>query len=762
MLVLGLAGIATLVVAYPPGDFERTLAEFLESFPGWLDPLWGFLYDLLGLWAIVLVVTAVVARRRVMALQAVGSLVLAVVIGLVSARLAIGHWPDLADALRGGSESPVFPAMRLMEAAVVLVSVGPHLVRPLQSVGRWLLVLGFVGSLLIGNAWPSGSLAAILIAFTAAAAVSLAFGTSAGQPDLAEIAAALAEIGVTVEGLEVADGQVAGVVLAHGRDPDGSPLLVKVHGRDAYDNQLVSKAWHAIWYQDTRPALRLGRAALAEHEALVTLLAGNAGVPTRAVVAAATTARDDALLVLRGAARPLAELSSDEVDNGLLEGCWRALALLHAANIAHLHVDPSTVVLIDGQAGLVDFDAATIALRPEQLDADRTRMLVTTATIAGSERALQVAVESLGLDGVTSLLPYLQQAALGRRLRKATKEAGLDVGELRDQAAEAVGVKPPELVKMRRVSAWSLIQAALLVLAASAILSFFTTIDWDEVRSSLASAAWGAVALGFIVAQLPRLTQAVATLGSVAVKLPYGPVYAMQLATCYMNLALPSSVARMAVNIRFFQRQGLSPTTAVSSGVIASFANNVVQAVLLVLLLLFTASSLTLDFSEPSSGSRTLLWIIIGLIAATALVIALSARVRQATIGRVRTWWPDVRTALRSLGTSHKLFQLLGGNLATELLFATSLSLFVIALGYHIPLTQLLVTNISVSLLTSFIPVPGGIGVTEFGLTIGLTSAGMPEEAALATVLLYRIATFYLPPVWGFFALRWLQQHQYL
>jgi len=25
-------------------------------------------------------------------------------------------------------------------------------------------------------------------------------------------------------------------------------------------------------------------------------------------------------------------------------------------------------------------------------------------------------------------------------------------------------------------------------------------------------------------------------------------------------------------------------------------------------------------------------------------------------------------------------------------------------------------------------------------------------------VLLYRLATFYLPPIWGFFALRWLER----
>ena len=33
---------------------------------------------------------------------------------------------------------------------------------------------------------------------------------------------------------------------------------------------------------------------------------------------------------------------------------------------------------------------------------------------------------------------------------------------------------------------------------------------------------------------------------------------------------------------------------------------------------------------------------------------------------------------------------------------------------------------------------------------------------AFAAVLMYRIASFYLPPVWGFFALRWLERNKHL
>jgi uncharacterized protein (TIRG00374 family) len=102
------------------------------------------------------------------------------------------------------------------------------------------------------------------------------------------------------------------------------------------------------------------------------------------------------------------------------------------------------------------------------------------------------------------------------------------------------------------------------------------------------------------------------------------------------------------------------------------------------------------------------------------------------------------------------------GSAATEVLFAVALGLFARAFGYETSLAELLVINISVSLLASFIPVPAGVGVAEFGLPVGLTSAGMTAETAIAAVLLYRISTFYLPPLWGFVAMQWLQRNRYL
>ena len=99
---------------------------FLASFPEWLDPIWRLLYNLLAVWAVVLLAAAFVARRRRVIVEAVAALVLAVVLALVSVHLATGEWPSTWGAVTGGSDSPAFPAFRVVETVVVILAVSAH------------------------------------------------------------------------------------------------------------------------------------------------------------------------------------------------------------------------------------------------------------------------------------------------------------------------------------------------------------------------------------------------------------------------------------------------------------------------------------------------------------------------------------------------------------------------------------------------------------------------------------------------------------
>jgi uncharacterized membrane protein YbhN (UPF0104 family) len=762
LLVPALLALAALIASQPSSGIEESLKDLIATLPGWLDGLWGLTYDLLALIAICLFVAALVTRRTRLAVHALLAAVLAVAIALVASRIGIGRWPDIADYITGGPNTSHFPAVRVGWTSALLATMLPDLARPMRRAATWSLLAGALGATLLGVASPTGIAAGLLIALITAAGVRLVFGTAAGRPTVDDVRGFLAEFGVAVTRLEPALRQDEGVFTLDAVGAGDRRLRVKVYGRDAYDNQLLQKVWRTLWYRDGGPALELRSKEGAEHEGFMTLLAANADVPTERVVTAGMTASDDSILVLETRGATLA--TAGDVDDTVLASAWQALSRLHAQHIAHLRIDPNTILVTADGVLLADLGSASVAPSPDQLVTDQSQLLAASAAATGIDRAIESADRAIGRDALGALLPYLQTAAFPTGLRVAMKESAIDVDDLRTSAAKRSGVEQPKLARLRRVTVGTVVQLALLVLAAAAIIAAFGNVDFAELRTDLEDASWGWAAVGLLAAQLTRPLQAASTRATVPARLAFGPVYAMQLAIGFMNVALPSSIARMAVNIRFFQRQGISPPVAITAGAIDSFAGNVVQILLLVLLLVFTPYDINLALDAPSgdSGGNTILSILVVVLVASIATVLLVPRFRNAGLQRIRAWWPEVRAAIGSLSNSSRLLVIVFANVGAELLFAGALGLFARCLGYELPLAQLLVINLSVSLFASLIPVPGGIGVTEGALMVGLAAAGLPDSTALAVTMLFRFSTFYLPPIWGWVAMRWLQRHQYL
>lgn len=781
VIVLVTSGLLLTVVsvtAVPPPGFGRALEDYLSSFPGTLDGLWALLADGLMLLALLLVVGAALRRRTSLVRDQLVVIVVAGLVGLAVGRVVVGSWPDAWVSLRSAEPPPWYPSPRVAVPTAVILTATPHLARPVRRLGRWLAGLGMLAVTMLGAATPLGAVAGFLVATMAAAVVHLAFGSSEGRPGLGLVRSALTELGVSVRSLGAADRQQAGVFLAHATSEDGDPLVVKVYGRDAHDTALVSSLWRTVWYRQADDPVRLGRLQQVEHEAFVTLLARQHGVPTDDVVTAGPTADDDAVLVLRRTGRVLSEGGPRPPGPALVDAVWELVGRLHDGDIAHGQLDEEHLLVLDGPAtggvpgapaggpavrlGAVDFRGATAAAGDVPRRVDDVQALVTTVALAGEEAAVAGALRALGPDGLGDTLPYLQPSVLTPYQRRQVKDLEIDLDDLRTSAAAAAGAEPPDLQQLRRITVRSLVNVALPAVAVIALLSGLAGLDLDELSSILSDANWWLVGFGLLFTQVPRLTQAVATLGAAPVPLPLGPVYALQLAISYINLAIPSSAARLAVNIRFFQRHGVPPSGAVAAGAIDGFSGFIVQALLLLGMLAFTPASLDLQLGRAVDDAADLL-LVVALIASAAVAVVLC-------VGRLRrfvgVWAKRIRAdavgALRGLRSPRRLALLFGGNLGTELLFATALGIFTRALGYPVGFDELLIINISVALLSGIIPVPGGIGVTEGGLTYGLVQVGVPEEVALAAAVLYRIASFYLPPVWGYFAMRWLERNDHL
>ena len=66
------------------------------------------------------------------------------------------------------------------------------------------------------------------------------------------------------------------------------------------------------------------------------------------------------------------------------------------------------------------------------------------------------------------------------------------------------------------------------------------------------------------------------------------------------------------------------------------------------------------------------------------------------------------------------------------------------------------------AMLGGVAPTPGGLGVVEAGMILGLTAAGVSEADATAAVFIQRLFSSSLPPIWGWATLVWMRRRDYL
>jgi uncharacterized membrane protein YbhN (UPF0104 family) len=740
---------------------ESAAASFVADMPGILNGLWAVLDDVLTIWAVTLVLVALFARKR---LTLARDLVLAGlasgVVAMVVNNLVDDSGKSIVDQFKASEGPPSFPALRFGIAAAIVVTASPHLSRPLRYLGRWLIVLAALATVALGAALPGGIFGALAIAGAAAAIVHLAFGSPGGRPSLGDVTEALAELGVEAGALEDAALQPEGTWSVIGTQPSGDRIRIKVYGRDAWDGQLVMSLWRFIWYRDSGRTISVSRIQQVEHEAFLTLLASSAGLRVPSVLAAGRSEVGDALLVLSAHDTALSDLA-DPTDE-LLSALWRALDTAHATGISPGRIEPQTIgVDDDGGAAILEWVTGQTAPSEQQVLQDGAQLLISTAMIVGDDRAIDAVIAARG-ERAADLLPYLQPAGLSRSLRHDADVRHYDIKALRVAAAERLDVQLPDLVQLRRVTVGSIISAGLLVFAGFALVTAFSSVDFASVSDEFRNMAIGAVIIGFVLTQLARASGAFSNVGASPVPLPFGPLVQLQFACAYVNMAVPSTAGRLAVVARFYQRVGSTAVTAIGASAVDSFSNFLVQIVLVVGTIVLGLG--TFDFSLddavtqlPSGLWKLVVVVFVGLVVIVVVVLAVPA-LRK----RVSPMFVQFRRGIAVLRKPRKAALLLGGNLLVQVLYSLALGTFVWATGYHVNLADLLLILNLVGTFASMIPVPNGVGVTEAGLSAGLVAAGVPESSALAAVLAYRLCSSYLPPIWGFFSMRWLQKHDYL
>jgi uncharacterized membrane protein YbhN (UPF0104 family)/tRNA A-37 threonylcarbamoyl transferase component Bud32 len=747
----------TAVIAKSAPSTDEDVAHALATVLGWAGAFWWATFlAVLGL-ALVIVVAVFVRRRWDLVRDL---LVVALILcgaGTALGRLVVSDWTPIEwhPLSRWG-----YPEIRLAAATAVIVVIGPELARWARVLASWLVPLATVGAVVMKAALPSEALAALAVGLGTGAAVRLVFGSAAGVPRTEHVRAALAALGVNVGELAPALQQNIGAAVYIGQDPEGSPLHVRVLGRDAQDTQRLARRWRLLWYRDPPRSAPIGRAEQAEHEALALVFAAQAGVRVPELVTVGLGPAGDALVVTREPdLEPLENSSADQISDHVLEDLWRHVARLHAAGVSHGRLNASSVLIVDERPLLINLSAATLGAPQSALDIDAAELLVACTVLVGPERALRVAIDAGWGDKISGTLPYLQRAALTPHLRDLARSNEVGLKDLRTAVAEATGQAVPELVPMRRIRARDFAATAGIALGAYLIITQLAKIGFGTIAHELGQAEVAWIVVGVILAQLTFVSSAISLRGAVATPLALLPCVALESAIKFINLTVPSSAGRIAINIRFLQRMGAPAGEAVAAGAVDDLSDKIVEIGLVLLTLPFVDIAINRGDLAISAPSGRLIATIAGVLVLIVGLLLTVPSLRAKVL-------PSFHTALTSLWAvardRHKRLELFGGSIASECLFALTLGAACLAYGTHLSFAQLLLVNTAASAFASLMPTPGGVGAAEAGLTAGLVAMGVDNSTAFAIAFTHRLCTYYLPPIWGYVSLQWLSRKGYV
>ncbi|AWZ10282.1 TIGR00374 family protein [Streptomyces sp. ICC1] len=598
---------------------------------------------------------------------------------------------------------------------------------------------------------------------------------------------------------------------------DGPPLDVTVVDREQQAHGFYYRVWRRLTLRGitTRRSLQSLRQAL-EQEALLAYAAIAAGANAPKLIATSELGPDAVMLVYEHlGGRSLDQLADEEITDELSRNAWQQVRALQSRRIAHRRLTGDALVVdrsgtgTTGTITLTDMRGGEIAAGDLVLRMDIAQLLTTLGLRVGAERSVASAVSVLGPDAVADCLPLLQPIALSRSTRatlrrlareradrereavlessraakaargadsassaarsaadrKAEKKAlddALDgareedlLSQIRQQVLLIRPQAPVEPARLERIRPRTLVSFIAGAFGAYFLITQLAHVDFG---TTISDARWGWVgaALGF--SALTYFAAAMSLLGFVPERVPFLRTVLAQVAGSFVKLVAPAAVGGVALNTRFLQRAGIRPGLAVAS-VGASQLFGLASHILLLLSFGYLTGT---EKTPEMTPSRT---VIAGLLTVAVLVLVVTAVpfLRKFVATRVRALFAGVvPRMLDVLQRPQKLLTGIGGMLLLTGCFVMCLDASIRAFGggEAISYASIAVVFLAGNALGSAAPTPGGIGAVETTLTLGLIAAGLDGQVAAASVLLFRVMTFWLPVLPGWISFNFLTRKE--
>src|SRR5579863_7174661 len=749
-----LAVFAFVVVAVVLGAIRALplgSTEVADDVSGWLlhIPRW-LAYAaavVAGVAAFVLVVVSLVVLVRNQWRDVLNA-VAAGLAGAAAAVIATVVW-RIEDAtvqravLHGGN-----PSVFVVDTAFVAFVVGTDLSR----LSRWSRWWPRAGAALLLSGLAVGSLTPFAVVIVASGGLLVGWvvrwllGAASVLPSVSELTGWL-----TGQHVQATDLSAAGPGRARleGNLADGTRIRVHLSGRDTRGSGLTRRLWALA---RLRPAvaghLSFGSRAQVQQLALACCFAQQAGVPSPAVRMLGEMPGETLVLVTT------IPDSGPETGATQLAGAtslFAALRRLHDAGVAHRDVRAGNVFMSGDRAGFCSLDAAEPGASELARRLDLVQGLATLAVTCGPAGAVTALRAGYGPVDPVAVASVMQPVALVPWGWRAARAAAGSLNEIRHELLGDNATVPAAL-RLERFR-WRTVATAVALTVAAYLL--IGEISGVNVLGTLSQANPGWLAVAVLASAVTYLAAAIGIAAFVPQRLSIWRGFFVQLATAFVGVAMPPTVGHVAVNARYLHKQNVDEGTIAASVTVSQLVNIVTTVLLLIVLGVLTGSGLSRFKIAPGAD------LIIGLaVIAVAIIVVLSVpQTRKKVTGIV---WPHLRQIWPRLldAVSHPLRLAIaaGANLLLSAAYSLALIAALWSVGAHPAILAAAVVFLAGNTVGSATPTPGGLGGVEAVMAAGLTAIGIPAHQAIPAVLLFRMATFWLPIPFGWISYVVLQR----
>ncbi len=642
-----------------------------------------------------------------------------------------------------------YPSGHTTTAAALVAAVAPNLPRPARRAAWTAAVLVAIARVYVGAHLPLDVVGGFALGSAIGAAVNLLLGSPTRALD-ARVVQRVLEHGH----YPVAELTPVG---PHGHDAtpylavtaDGTDVFVKAIDRDRRDADALAAVGRYLAFRHVEDETPFATAKQrVEHEALVASLAVAAGVhAARPITIASEHAGASVLVLTRIDGAAIGEDGGRALDDATVAALWHEVRRLRSARVAHRHLSLHNVMLDpEGQAWIVDFGDAEAGASDRALARDVAELVASLALVVGAPRAVDAAVAALGKPAIADALPLLQPLALATTTRVALRRRHGLLDEVRNRAADAAGAEHVKLEPLTRIRLRSVLTLAGLLVATYLLLSqvgeFHQTLD----AARHAESGW--LVLALLTSATTFLAAALSLSGAVLVPLAYGRTLVTQLASSFSNTITPAGLGGMGVNVRYLERSGMSKGDAVGAVALNGTVGFVVHIVALALSATLVSHTGLPHVHLPSG------WVLLVAVAVLSSVVGI---VLETSFGRTHILLPTERTARDLIAVVRrptKALQMFGGAVLVLASYVVALGFSLTAFHAHASWLDVTAVYLGGSAVASAAPTPGNVGAMEAALIAGLTGLGIASGPAVAGVLAFRLATFWLPIVPGYVAFR--------